>query len=74
VVDAARHCPICGADLSGRRSDAQFCSGACRVEAWRLRRLLSGREAGRYRSLRDRVEAYGRARRRRTQKAGAGVP
>ena len=34
-----------------------YCSGACRVEAWRFRRLLSGLSAGRYATVRDRVEA-----------------
>ena len=32
-------CPICGASLDGLRSDATYCSPACRMEASRLRRL-----------------------------------
>ena len=59
-----RSCAFCGAGLEGRRSDARYCSTACRVEAWRLRRLLEGRPVGRYATAADRMAAYGRPRRR----------
>ena len=41
-------CPICGASLAGRRSDARYCSGACRVEGLACSKaLLSARETSR---------------------------
>lgn len=49
-----RACPICGADLAGKRSHAETCGGACRAELSRLRRILSGREADGFRTLADR--------------------
>jgi hypothetical protein len=63
AAPAARTCAFCGADLAARRSDARYCSAACRVEAWRLRRLLSGARVGRYATPRDRMAAFGRPRR-----------
>lgn len=30
-------CVICGADVPGKRRDRQFCSGRCRVKAYRGR-------------------------------------
>ena len=69
ATEPERRCPVCAQTLEGKRADAVYCGGPCRVEAWRIRRLLSGRSAGRYRCLKDRVEAIGRARHRRTQKA-----
>jgi len=59
-----RRCAFCGASLEGRRADARYCSTACRVESWRLRRLLEGRPVGRYATAADRMAAYGRPRRR----------
>ena len=56
---AVRACPMCGKSLLGRRSDATYCSAPCRVEAWRLRRLLDGQPAGRYRAVRDRLGSWG---------------
>jgi hypothetical protein len=67
-------CALCGASLEGKRDDARHCSSACRVEAWRLRRLLEGRPVGRYASAHDRMAAYGRPRRgSRSQEAREGV-
>ena len=50
---------MCGADLSGYRKDARFCSGSCSAEGSRLRRLLEGQEVDGYQSLAERL---GRAR------------
>ena len=50
-------CAFCGVSLKGRRDDARHCSSACRVEAWRLRRLLEGRPVGRYATAADRMAA-----------------
>ena len=67
-------CSFCGVSLEGKRDDARYCSSACRVEAWRLRRLLEGRPVGRYATAADRMAAYGRPRRgRRSQAAREGV-
>ena len=55
-------CPICGALLSGLRSDAVYCSSACRAEASRRRRLVDGRVVEGYRD----IESY-IARQRRTK-------
>ena len=64
-----RRCEFCGASLEGHRRDARFCSSAHRTEAWRLARLLSGRPVGRYRTVADRMAAFGRPRRQsRSQK------
>jgi hypothetical protein len=51
------NCGICAASLDGRRADARFCSGACRAEASRLRRILSGEGADGYATLADRQAA-----------------
>lgn len=67
ALSPARRCAVCGASLDGRRSDARHCTDACRVEGWRIARLLAGREAGRYATLAERLAAYGRARNSRTQ-------
>jgi hypothetical protein len=56
---------ICGGDMAGMRADAVVCSAACRAEASRLRRLLSGSDADGYQSLTERLDA----RRRRTRVA-----
>lgn len=50
-------CPVCGGALAGRRSDARYCSGTCRAEASRLRRILSGQGADGYATLPDRAAA-----------------
>jgi predicted nucleic acid-binding Zn ribbon protein len=41
-------CPACGAVISNveRRSDRDYCSGACRTRAWRARQRHAGRSAG----------------------------
>jgi hypothetical protein len=50
-----RSCGLCGADLSGYRSDARFCSRSCSAEASRMRRLLSGQKADGYDSVASRL-------------------
>lgn len=47
----ARLCPVCGADLAGRRADAIVCGAACRRERSRVRALLAGQGAGPYATL-----------------------
>ncbi len=49
-------CPACGAVVRnvGRRSDRDYCSGACRTRAWRARhQRTAGRPAGPLKSSRD---------------------
>lgn len=55
-------CVLCGFSLEGMRSDALYCSGACRAEGGRLRAILRGEAAQGYRSVVQRLNA----RRRRT--------
>lgn len=62
-----RTCPICGADLDGLRSDATYCSPACRIEASRRRRLGAGEPVEGYPTL----AAYLERRQRRTKVAEA---
>lgn len=57
-----RSCAVCGASLEGQRSHARFCSGACRAEASRLRRIIAGEGADGYGSVLERER-----RRKRTQ-------
>jgi hypothetical protein len=52
-----RVCVVCGLSLIGRRPDARHCSPACRVEAHRIRAILSGSYSGPYRSVKERLEA-----------------
>lgn len=59
----ARHCPVCGFDLAGRRSDAETCSAPCRRERSRMRRLLAGEGDSGYETLRQWLDR----RRRRAQ-------
>ncbi len=63
-----RLCAICGASLDGRRAHARYCSGACRAEASRLRRIVAGQEPDGFRTLADRL----RRQRNRTE-PGAGA-
>jgi len=51
VTGPPRRCPICERSLAGRRSDAVTCSGTCRAELSRLRRILSGSGADGYAAL-----------------------
>jgi hypothetical protein len=39
-------CPICDGTMDGKRRHAIYCSGICRAEASRIRRLASGRIEG----------------------------
>lgn len=48
-----RICPICGADMSGHRADAEVCGNRCRRERSRVRRLLIGKGDGPYRTVED---------------------
>lgn len=50
-------CVVCGGLLAGQRPDARHCSPACRVEASRIRGILSGTYSGPYRSVKERLEA-----------------
>ncbi|MDP8943093.1 MAG: hypothetical protein M3N16_03095 [Actinomycetota bacterium] len=49
-----KRCVLCGVSLNGRRSNARFCSDACRAEA---SRLLSGEGADGYLTLAHRLQA-----------------
>lgn len=51
-----RRCPVCGDSLDGMRAHARYCSGACRAEASRLRRLLDGSPADGFQSVADRLD------------------
>ncbi|HKO38866.1 MAG TPA: hypothetical protein VJU14_10905 [Solirubrobacterales bacterium] len=53
MTEQDRICPICGADLSGHRTDAEVCGDRCRRERNRLRRLLAGEGDGPYRTVED---------------------
>ncbi len=53
----AEVCPLCGATMVGRRSDARVCSAACRAEVSRLSRLLDGETVGPYSSVAARLKA-----------------
>lgn len=48
---AAPACPVCGAALAGRRTDAVYCGPPCRREASRVRRLLAGQADAGYLGL-----------------------
>lgn len=61
-----RLCPVCGASLEGRRSDAVTCGPACRRERSRARRLAAGKPDGGYLTLGQWLDR----RRRRAQPAG----
>jgi hypothetical protein len=57
-------CVVCGGLLASQRPDARHCSPAarhcspaCRVEASRIRAILSGSYSGPYRSVRERLQA-----------------
>ena len=71
IPSPERRCRFCGAALESKRSDARYCSSACRAESWRLRRLLSGLSAGRYATPAERLDSYGKRRRIRSQAASA---
>lgn len=58
-------CSICGASLDGRRPQARYCSGACRAEASRIRRIVSGAQPDGFASLAQRL-----AHRRKSAQAG----
>jgi hypothetical protein len=58
---AERVCVVCGSSLINRRSEARHCSAACRVEASRIRGILSGTYSGPYRSVKERLEAAQKA-------------
>src|ERR1700740_1800249 len=56
-TDHERVCALCGASLVDNRPHARFCTAACRVEAHRIRSILSPANPERYRSVRERLEA-----------------
>lgn len=52
-----RVCALCGTSLTGRRRQARFCSRACRVEAGRIRAILSPSNPEPYGSVAERLKA-----------------
>ncbi len=48
--------------MADRRRHARYCSGSCRAEASRLRRILSGAEPDGFASIAARVDAIARKR------------
>jgi hypothetical protein len=61
MIGAERRCAMCGGPMEKRRRrHARYCSGACRAEASRLRRLAAGTPVDGFTSVADRA-----ARRRR---------
>lgn len=65
MSESERACPVCGADLSGHRADAEVCGDRCRRERNRLRRLLAGQGDGPYPTL----DSYLNRRRSRASRA-----
>lgn len=65
-----RRCVFCGGSLDGRRRHAVYCSGPCRAEASRLRRLLDGSPADGFANVTDRLDRM-RARKRTERSAQA---
>lgn len=59
---AEKVCALCGASLDGFRPDARFCDPSCRVEAGRIRAILSPANPEPYLSVAERLrsaqEAY----------------
>ena len=51
-----------GTKPMGDSCDARYCGASCRTEASRLRRLLSGRSAGKYANPKERLTALLRGR------------
>ncbi len=58
----ARVCVVCGASLAARRRHARYCSGSCRAEASRLRRILGGSQPDGFASVASRIGAMSRNR------------
>jgi hypothetical protein len=56
-----RCCGLCGTSLDGLRPHARFCSRACRVEAGRIRAILSPSNAEAWVSLKSRLESAQKA-------------
>ena len=61
TADEDRVCPVCGASLAGRRSDAIYDRPACRREGNRVLRLAAGKPDTGYITL----EQYEQRRRNR---------
>jgi hypothetical protein len=59
-----RVCALCGQPLVGQRPHARFCSNACKVEAGRLRAILSASNSEPYASVAERLEAAQKASKR----------
>jgi hypothetical protein len=68
-LPANRTCQVCGASLAERRPQARSCSGPCRAELSRRRRLEAGIPADGFTSLADREQR--RRQRNRTDAAHA---
>lgn len=56
----ARCCAMCPTTLEHHRAHAVYCSGACRAEASRLRRLAAGKPVDGYASVADRLSVAGK--------------
>lgn len=63
-----RFCVFCDQPLVHRRSDARYCSGACKTEGNRLKAILSGEKPQGYRSVVQRMDS----RRRGTKRLSGG--
>jgi hypothetical protein len=60
-----RVCSLCGQRLVGQRPHARFCSNACKVEAGRIRAILSPENPEPYASVAERLDAAQKASKRR---------
>lgn len=58
VGPGCRRCRLCGFAIEHLRADSGFCGDACRAEASRLRRILTGETVNGYETLADRFEAF----------------
>src|SRR5207247_1800799 len=61
----ARVCALCGEPLVDQRPHARFCSRACRVEAGRIRAILSPENREPYASVAERLDVAQKASKRR---------
>jgi len=64
LQSGTRVCALCGASLDRLRPQARFCSNACKVEAGRIRAILSPENAEPYSSVAERLEAAQKASKR----------
>jgi len=57
AISRQRVCSLCGASLASYRPQARFCSNACKVEAGRIRAILSPSNPEPYSSVAERLKA-----------------